>query len=260
MLKSYFIFIIALALLLVFTIDHVFVNAVTYKCIECQEKPPSEFNPSCDDDKVCILTEQTCSKCPERICQPKTNPKCNTCPTPKCDNTNSTEYCVVQENFCYNCGKAYYSSQYITGITCIQMIPWCVDPCPLNYECHIWRQDNLTCSQATCVPLVRWSSKVRRIDLGKGFEKLNKQHQMNQKRFQYFEGDVLKKLEARPINISSWRISRKSWLFESAKSEVENVENPIDFNVKGFNLPSLDYCGQLESFIEKLYKKTGDKN
>ncbi|KAF0415321.1 hypothetical protein F8M41_007644 [Gigaspora margarita] len=101
-----------------------------------------------------------------------------------------------------------------------------------------------------------WGPEVRRIGLGEGFEKLDKQHQVVQKRFQCFEGDVLKRFyaTARPTNISSWRILEKAG-FESAKSEVENAEDPIDFNVKGFDLPSLDYCGQLESFIEKLYKK-----
>ncbi|CAG8808735.1 16326_t:CDS:2, partial [Gigaspora rosea] len=78
-----------------FTIEHVFVNAIndSYKCIECQ-KPPTKCNQTCNDDQVCILTERTCSKCPEWSCQPKNIPnvECNECPTPKCDNTNSTDY------------------------------------------------------------------------------------------------------------------------------------------------------------------------
>ncbi|RIB12212.1 hypothetical protein C2G38_2201256 [Gigaspora rosea] len=81
-----------------------------YPYIECQN-PPTECNQTCNNDEVCILTEMTCSKCPEWICQPKTNPKCNECPTPKCDN--STDYCEVQDNFCYNCGQAYHSSNLI---------------------------------------------------------------------------------------------------------------------------------------------------
>ncbi|CAG8751254.1 21693_t:CDS:1, partial [Gigaspora rosea] len=45
--------------------------------------------------------------------------------------------------------------------------------------------------------------------------------------------------------ISHHGVFLKKLVFELAKSEVENVGNPIDFNVKGFVLPSLDYCVNL---------------
>ncbi|CAG8690748.1 14739_t:CDS:2, partial [Dentiscutata heterogama] len=69
--------------------------------------PPMECNPPCDDNHVCILTEKTYSKCPERICQPKNNPTCVTCPTANCPVCNSTTECWTQKNFCYTCGGAY---------------------------------------------------------------------------------------------------------------------------------------------------------
>ncbi|CAG8785630.1 9850_t:CDS:2, partial [Dentiscutata erythropus] len=83
------------------TIDHAFVNA------DDPCTPPTECNPPCDDNHVCILTEKAYSKCPERTCQPKNNPTCTTCPTADCPVCNSTTECWTQKNFCYNCGGAY---------------------------------------------------------------------------------------------------------------------------------------------------------
>ncbi|CAG8498407.1 19716_t:CDS:1 [Racocetra fulgida] len=101
-----------------------------------------------------------------------------------------------------------------------------------------------------------WGTEVRKIGLGKGIEKLGKQHQMVEKRFQCFKKKALKQFYAsvRPINIPSWHILEKVG-FTYAKSAVENADDPIDFNIKGFDLPSLDHYSQLESFIEELYKK-----
>ncbi|CAG8577078.1 721_t:CDS:1 [Dentiscutata erythropus] len=121
-------------------------------------------------------------------------------------------------------------------------------------SCEYW---NKGIGQSVLSKIVEeWGPEVRRIGLGEGFENLDKQYQVIQKKFQCFDGEILKRFyaTARPINISSWRILEKVG-FESAKSDVENAEDPIDFNVKGFDLPLLDYCSQLESFIEELYKK-----
>ncbi|CAG8708155.1 1851_t:CDS:2, partial [Gigaspora rosea] len=77
-----------------------------------------------------------------------------------------------------------------------------------------------------------WRLEVHRIGLGEGFEKLNKQHQMIQKGF-----NAVKEM------------------FQ--KSFMLRLDLLMAYSRKSFDLPSLDYCGQLESFIEKLYKKQG---
>ncbi|CAG8738193.1 9987_t:CDS:1, partial [Racocetra fulgida] len=55
----------------------------------------------------------------------------------------------------------------------------------------------------------------------------------------------------RPLNVGSWYILEKVG-FEPVQAEVL-----IDFESKGYDLPSLDnllkYCEKLEEFIDKLY-------
>ncbi|RIB25546.1 hypothetical protein C2G38_2138711 [Gigaspora rosea] len=120
-------------------------------CLTCSTTPTT-CDPPCDSTQVCILTEQTCSKCPERTCQPKDNPKSATCPTNVCPACNSTSECWVQQNFFYTCGQTYCVSSPKDCVNCIQSLPTCSDTCPANYKCYVWKQDCFTCSQARCVP------------------------------------------------------------------------------------------------------------
>ncbi|CAG8844488.1 44052_t:CDS:2, partial [Gigaspora margarita] len=98
--------------------------------------------------------------------------------------------------------------------------PWTNEK--IRTRLKMWEHRKGVSELAYVISYEYWNRGIGQSVLRKGFEKLDKQLQMIQKKFQCFEGDVLKKFyaTARPINISSWH-----------------------------------YCGQLESFIENLYKK-----
>jgi hypothetical protein len=100
---------------------------------------------------------------------------------------------------------------------------------------------------------------VRRIGLGVGLDKNNEYHQKIKDKFQCFKGRELRQFyaTAKPVNVPSWHILEKVG-FGPAKGGVENIDSPIDFNAKGFKLPSLDnlfdYYSKIEYYIEKLYQ------
>ncbi|CAG8569699.1 6279_t:CDS:1 [Cetraspora pellucida] len=95
-----------------------------------------------------------------------------------------------------------------------------------------------------------WGPEVHRIGLGENLDKQNNQRiqeifQFNGKELEQFYTTV------RPKNVASWRILEKVG-FKPVQAEVS-----IDFESKGYDLPSLDnflkYCEKLEEFIDKLY-------
>lgn len=104
-----------------------------------------------------------------------------------------------------------------------------------------------------------WSHEVRKIGLGIGLDKNNSQHQKIKEKFRCVKGKELQYIYAtvRPINISSLSILEKNG-FKTVKRRVENIDNPINFNVKEFDLSFtdnlFDYCEKVEYYIEKLYK------
>ncbi|CAG8792475.1 17358_t:CDS:2, partial [Racocetra persica] len=120
-------------------------------CLKCPMQPKGGCDKQCNDDQVCILTENTCSECAKWTCQPKNDPKCVTCPETTCTPCDNTSELWVQNRSCYSCGdsRCVKSKQCII---CTQIYPSCVDQCPLNYKCHVWKQDCFTCAQARCIP------------------------------------------------------------------------------------------------------------
>ncbi|CAG8722646.1 12829_t:CDS:1, partial [Racocetra fulgida] len=95
-----------------------------------------------------------------------------------------------------------------------------------------------------------WGPEVRKIGLRESFDKQNKKK--IQEIFQ-FNGKELEKFctTVRPINVSSWYILEKVG-FEPSRAEIS-----INFDDKGYDLPTLDnllnYCDKLEEFINILY-------
>ena len=105
-----------------------------------------------------------------------------------------------------------------------------------------------------------WGPEVRRIGLGIGLDLNNEHYQKIKEKFQCFEGKELSSFyaTARPVNIPSSHILEKVG-FEPAKRGVENINNPIDFNTRGFELPSLgdlfNYYSKIEYYIEKFHQE-----
>ncbi|CAG8764109.1 28513_t:CDS:2, partial [Racocetra persica] len=60
-------------------------------------------DPPCDNNHVCILSENTCSQCGKYTCRPKENPKCVTCLKATCPSCASNCECWIQKRFCYSC-------------------------------------------------------------------------------------------------------------------------------------------------------------
>jgi hypothetical protein len=100
---------------------------------------------------------------------------------------------------------------------------------------------------------------VRRIGLGKGLDENNESHQKIKEKFQCFGGKELRKFyaTAKPVNIASWSIIEKVG-FKPTKTGIENLDNPINFNAKRFELPNLDnlfdYFSKIEYYIEEFYQ------
>ncbi|CAG8746734.1 12215_t:CDS:2 [Cetraspora pellucida] len=110
---------------------------VNNPCIKCPH-PPTECDLPCDRIKkrksVCIITQQTCTKCPKKTCKPADD-----------------EQCWIDKPNCYNCGSSHCIKPPLKCITCPSETP---EPskCPKNYKRLKIPRSCFVCAQVVCLP------------------------------------------------------------------------------------------------------------
>lgn len=98
----------------------------------------------------------------------------------------------------------------------------------------------------------QWGPEVRRIGLGTGLDELQDGNII--RAFKCFDGQELSRFDATasPSNPGSWKILDKLG-FKAAASQVQDLENPLDFDNKELQSPQA-----LEETLLKLFDSSGD--